>query len=59
MSQRLHYSNDLAAGIKRAFQGGIATYSYANGRRVRGARQLQRIGSLGIPPAWTEVWICP
>lgn len=59
MKQRLHYTNDLAAGMKRAIHDGLATYSYANGRRVRGARQLQRIASLGIPPAWTDVWICP
>jgi DNA topoisomerase-1 len=59
MRHRLHYANDLTAGITRTVQRGIAIYAYANGRRVRSARQLQRIASLGIPPAWTNVWICP
>src|SRR4029077_1623712 len=58
--QRLHYASDLTAGMTRAVQGGgIASYRYANGRKVRSARQLQRIAALGIPPAWTDVWICP
>jgi DNA topoisomerase-1 len=26
---------------------------------IRNARELKRIASLVIPPAWTDVWICP
>jgi DNA topoisomerase-1 len=33
-------------------------YIGTNGRRVRAPRQLIRIRSLAIPPAWTDVWIC-
>jgi DNA topoisomerase-1 len=40
-------------------RGSSAIYRDAHGRAVRGARQLQRITALGIPPAWTDVWICP
>jgi DNA topoisomerase IB len=34
-------------------------YAHANGRRVRDAATLSRIRALAIPPAWTDVWICP
>jgi DNA topoisomerase-1 len=33
-------------------------YVRPNGRRV-GADELRRIKALVIPPAWTDVWICP
>jgi DNA topoisomerase I len=59
MKRRLHYANDSAAGITRTTQGGTTIYRLPNGHRVRGRRQLARIDSLGIPPAWTDVWICP
>jgi DNA topoisomerase I len=29
------------------------------GRRIEDAEVLARVGSLGIPPAWRDVWICP
>jgi len=29
------------------------------GRPVRDEATLERIGRLAIPPAWTDVWICP
>jgi len=29
------------------------------GRRVRDAATLERVRKLAIPPAWTDVWICP
>jgi DNA topoisomerase I len=32
---------------------------YQRGRRIRNAATLERIAKLVIPPAWTEVWICP
>jgi len=34
-------------------------YVDSHGRQVRGASDLNRIRSLAIPPAWTDVWICP
>lgn len=33
-------------------------YLNGHGKPLRDARQLARIDSLAIPPAWTEVWIC-
>jgi DNA topoisomerase I len=34
-------------------------YTDADGRTVRDRLVLERIRSLVIPPAWTDVWICP
>jgi DNA topoisomerase-1 len=34
-------------------------YRDPRGRLVRKANVLARIRSLAIPPAWTDVWICP
>jgi len=34
-------------------------YRDARGKRITGAREIRRISALGIPPAWTDVWICP
>ncbi len=31
----------------------------AKGRVIKDAAQIKRIKSLAIPPAWTDVWICP
>jgi DNA topoisomerase-1 len=30
-----------------------------DGRRIKDARELKRILALAVPPAWTDVWICP
>lgn len=35
------------------------TYKDARGRGIGDAPTLKRIRSLGIPPAWKSVWICP
>jgi DNA topoisomerase-1 len=55
----LVYVNDEKPGIKRARCGKGFKYTGADGRRVTDSATLQRIRSLAIPPAWTEVWICP
>src|SRR5437764_335402 len=34
-------------------------YEHADGRRVDDAATEERIRKLAIPPAWTDVWICP
>jgi DNA topoisomerase-1 len=44
-------------GRQRAGKG--FTYLDVDGRPMRDPQALQRIRSLGIPPAWTKVWICP
>ena len=34
-------------------------FEEASGRVVRDREILERIRALAIPPAWTDVWICP
>jgi DNA topoisomerase-1 len=55
----LHYVTDAAPGIRRRRAGKGWTYTAPDGRRVRDAATLERIKSLVVPPAWTDVWICP
>jgi DNA topoisomerase-1 len=56
----LRYVSDIdAAGIRRIARDGGFRYVDADGRTVRAAATLARIKSLAIPPAWTDVWICP
>jgi DNA topoisomerase-1 len=59
MRRHLQFANDSMPGISRVMHGDTPSYHRADGRRIRGSRQLARIAALGIPPAWTEVWICP
>jgi DNA topoisomerase-1 len=54
----LTYTRDDKPGIRRVRAGHAFRYLTANGRPVK-PRYLNRIRSLAIPPAWTDVWICP
>ena len=51
-------SLDEEPGFTRQLNGKGSSTSTATARRLRDKRQLTRIESLAIPPAWTEVWIC-
>jgi DNA topoisomerase-1 len=56
----LRYVNDeTMPGIRRVGQGPRVRYVAPDGTPVRDSAELQRIRSLAIPPAWTNVWICP
>src|SRR5271157_5353850 len=55
----LRYVCDDAPAIRRRRAGKGFVYLDAKGRRIADAAVLQRIRSLVIPPAWTDVWICP
>lgn len=55
----LLYLPDDAPGWERRKRGRGFTYANARGRPIRSARSLDRIRSLAIPPAWTDVWISP
>lgn len=55
----LHYVTDLSPGIRRRRAGRGFVFIDPNGKLIRDRRVLARIRSLVIPPAWTEVWICP
>ena len=54
----LRYSSDEEPGISRRKAGRGFSYRTERGGIVSSDRQLARIRALGIPPAWTGVWIC-
>jgi DNA topoisomerase-1 len=56
----LRYVNDeTTPGIRRIGSKSRVRYVLPNGRTLGDREELQRIKSLVIPPAWTDVWICP
>ena len=55
----LRYVNDGDEGWARVRKGEIAKIVDEKGRVVRDAKALARVKSLAIPPAWTDVWVCP
>ena len=55
----LRYVTDTSRGIRRKLVGERFVYEGADGKRITNERTLERIRTLAIPPAWTEVWICP
>ncbi|HXT51447.1 MAG TPA: DNA topoisomerase IB [Thermoanaerobaculia bacterium] len=55
----LRYVTDEKPGITRRRHGKGFSYRDPDGKPLRDAETLQRIRSLAIPPAWTDVWICP
>jgi DNA topoisomerase I len=55
----LRHSSDRRPGIRRRRTGRGFAYRDPDGRPVRDREELVRIRSLAIPPAWTDVWICP
>ena len=56
---RIRRADSNAPGIRRRRSGrGFAYVDEATGRRIHDLETLERIRSLAIPPAWTDVWIC-
>jgi DNA topoisomerase-1 len=55
----LRYVNDDSPGLRRMRSGKRFRYVDGSGKAVRDSEHLERIRSLAIPPAWTDVWICP
>jgi DNA topoisomerase-1 len=53
------YSSDAEPGITRMARGDGFVYFRPNGNLIRRETELAHIASLAIPPAWTDVWICP
>jgi DNA topoisomerase-1 len=58
-SAGLRYVNDNSPGIRRLSSGRGIRYVFPNGKPVRRRATLARIRGIVIPPAWTDVWICP
>jgi DNA topoisomerase-1 len=46
-------------GIARKRAGKGFTYVGPDGKRISDRKEIARIRSLAIPPAYTDVWICP
>jgi DNA topoisomerase-1 len=55
----LRYVTDEEPGIRRRKSGKGFTYLDPQGRTVKDPKVIERIKKLAIPPAWTDVWICP
>jgi DNA topoisomerase I len=55
----LRYVTDAEPGIRRRRVGRGFSYVDPGGRVVREREHIRRFRSLVIPPAWTDVWICP
>jgi len=55
----LRYVTDSTPGIRRVRRGTGFLYIGADGKVIRDTEQLRRFKSLVIPPAWSDVWICP
>ena len=59
MPAQLQYVQEDAPGWTRVRRGRGFGYVTSKGLAVRDAAHLDRIRRLAIPPAYTEVWICP
>ena len=55
----LRYVSDDRPGIRRRKAGKGFVYLHPNGARLSNEETIRRVKSLAVPPAWTDVWICP
>ncbi|MDP9902986.1 DNA topoisomerase IB [Variovorax ginsengisoli] len=59
LANGLVYVNPDMPGLRRFKRGASFRYKDAQGRWLSDADDIARIRSLAIPPAYTDVWICP
>lgn len=59
LARGLVYVDPAMAGFSRVRQGQSFRYRDAKGRWLRDPDEISRIQRLAIPPAYTDVWICP
>jgi DNA topoisomerase-1 len=55
----LRYVSDTMPGITRRRAGKAFSYRSPDGRPIQDRAELARLKRLAVPPAWTDVWICP
>ena len=55
----LRYVSDDQPGCSRKRKGEDFEYFDQKGKPIRDEQRLLRIKRLAIPPAWSDVWICP
>ena len=58
-SAGLRYVSDTSPGIARKRAGKGFSYVGPDGKRISDKKEIARIRALAIPPAYTDVWICP
>ncbi|GAA4749688.1 DNA topoisomerase IB [Amnibacterium soli] len=56
---KLRKSNPLGKGYHRVRAGSGFSYRAPDGSTVKDPQLRQRFEAMGIPPAWTDVWIAP
>lgn len=59
LANGLVYVNAEMPGLTRARHGRSFRYRDARGQWLRDVDEISRIRQLAIPPAYTDVWICP
>ena len=55
----LRYVSDEQPGIRRRKRGNGFSYEKSDGTPITDPKERERIAAIAIPPAWTDVWICP
>ena len=55
----LRYTTDAIPGIRRVKRGKHFTFVAADGAPIADRKEIARIKSLAVPPAYTDVWISP
>ena len=55
----LVYVSDEKAGITRKQSGKAFAYFAPSGKRITDEKAVERLNKLAVPPAYTDVWICP
>jgi DNA topoisomerase-1 len=55
----LRYVSDARPGFRRRRAGKSFSYLTQEGTRLADTAAIERIRKLAVPPAWTDVWICP
>ena len=59
MTGRLRYVDDSLPGITRRRHGRYWQYFDAQGKRVTGRDEIDRLNGIGLPPAYRDAWFCP
>ena len=55
----LRYVSDEQPGIRRRKRGSGFGYTKPDGSVITDPWERERIAAIAIPPAWTDIWICP
>jgi DNA topoisomerase-1 len=55
----LRYVDDSRQGYTREWKNGAFVYFNTQGKPLSDEADIKRINALAIPPAYTNVWICP